>query len=172
MTDAPIIETERLRLRAHRAADFPVLLGIVRSDHGRFLHAPDSDDGVWYGVTAEAGAWGIYGWGGWAIERRADGVCIGQVALTQPPRFPELELGWMLTAEAQGQGLAFEAASAARDHAFGPMGRDTVVSYITPANSRSVALAERLGARHDPQAALPRGETTQETAVYRHGARS
>lgn len=47
-------------------------------------------------------------------------------------------------------------------------GIKTLVSYIDPANARSIALAERLGARHDPDAPLPEGETPEETIVYRH----
>ncbi|BBU58844.1 hypothetical protein KU6B_51090 [Mameliella alba] len=47
-------------------------------------------------------------------------------------------------------------------------GWSTLVSYIHPDNTRSRALAERLGAVHDPNAQLPEGETAQETLVYRH----
>ena len=42
------------------------------------------------------------------------------------------------------------------------------MSYITPENDRSVALAKRLGAIHDPEAALPEGETPADTVVFRH----
>ena len=63
--------------------------------------------------------------------------------------------------------LTFEqmAAAAARDHAFGALGWETAVSYIDPDNIRSVALAERLGARHDPEA---RGPGENSCLVYRH----
>lgn len=102
------------------------------------------------------------------VERLEDGAFVGQVALLKPDHFPELELGWMLTSEGEGYGYAFEAAEAARDYAYVEMGRDTLVSYIDPMNTRSIALAERLGATRDDSAARPDGESLEETAVYRH----
>jgi RimJ/RimL family protein N-acetyltransferase len=59
-----------------------------------------------------------------------------------------------------------EAAACARDHAFGVLGWKTAVSYIAPANTRSIRLAERLGAVRDPQA--PRFPGEAEVLVYRH----
>ena len=49
-------------------------------------------------------------------------------------------------------------------------GFETLVSYITPGNDRSVALAERLGATPDATAPRPDGESASETLVYRHRA--
>lgn len=68
---------------------------------------------------------------------------------------------------AEGKGYAFEAAMGAMLWAW-EQGFETLVSYIAPANARSIALAERLGAEHDPDAELPAGETTSDTIVYRH----
>ena len=47
-------------------------------------------------------------------------------------------------------------------------GFQTLVSYITPGNDRSIALAERLGAAPDPDAPLPEGFQVAET-VLEHG---
>ena len=76
----------------------------------------------------------------------------GQVAVTHPPHFPETELGWFLLDGYERRGLAFEAASAARDYAFRSIHPASLVSYIHRDNSRSIALAERLGAVSDPNA--------------------
>ena len=62
------------------------------------------------------------------------------------PGWAEPELGWTLMAEAEGKGLGFEAAAAARDYAARHQGLNGVISYIAHANDRSRALAERLGA--------------------------
>ena len=60
-----------------------------------------------------------------------------------------------------------EAARAVIAHAFRDLKWSTAVSYIDPNNTRSTALAERLGARPDPQAAYP-GEPP--IVVWRHPA--
>lgn len=57
-----------------------------------------------------------------------------------------------------------EAAAALRDWAFATLSLSSLVSYFDPANSRSIAVAERLGAVRDDNA--PRQDA--EDVVYRH----
>ena len=100
------------------------------------------------------------------MARKGDDTALGMVGPWFPAGWPERELGWTVWSDAaEGKGYAFEAAAAARDHAFGALGWETAVSYIDPDNIRSVALAERLGARHDPEA---RGPGENSCLVYRH----
>lgn len=81
--------------------------------------------------------------------------------------WPEREIGWSLYDPAdEGKGFAHEAARAAIAHAFDAWGWETAVSYVHPANTRSRALAERLGAALDPVAAKPPAEVPP--LVYRH----
>lgn len=168
MTSAPIIDTGSIRLRPYRMSDLEPLWEFFQSPRAAYVDGPANRTHLWYGFASEAGSWGLLGQGGWSIET-ADGALAGQVAVTQPPRFPEREIGWILFDGFEGRGIAYAAAKAARDWAFESIeGCDTLVSYITPQNVRSIALAKRLGATHDPQAALPEGETAAETVVYRH----
>ncbi|MFD1344605.1 GNAT family N-acetyltransferase [Litorisediminicola beolgyonensis] len=167
MTAAPVIDTARLRLRGHVMADMDAFETFFASDRARYSDGPETRTHLWYGFASEVGSWPLMGHGGWAIETR-DGRLAGQVAITRPPRFPETEIGWMLFEGFEGRGYAFEAASAALAWAAASGLFETLVSYITPENARSIALAERLGARHDASAALPDGETTLDTVVYRH----
>jgi len=44
----------------------------------------------------------------WAIELKDSGKFIGRVGLHRPEGWPDLELGWMLTAEQRGHGYATE----------------------------------------------------------------
>ena len=53
---------------------------------------------------------------------------------------------------------------ALRDWAFGAGGLNTLVSYIDPANVRSIAVVERLGGVPDPDAA----KQDPEDLVFRH----
>jgi len=165
MMIAPTIETERLVLRSHRAEDFDGLLAMYESERSRYIGGPMDAGKVWFGFTSDVGSWVLYGTGAWAVDRRSDGVTVGQVSLNQPVQCPELELGWILFDGFEGHGYAREAAEAVRDHAFGDLGVGTIVSYIDEDNARSIALAERLGAHLDLEADMPAGKPT---LVYRH----
>jgi RimJ/RimL family protein N-acetyltransferase len=70
----------------------------------------------------------------------------------------------------EGRGLMTEAARAIRDWAFGPRGLPMLVSYIDPANTRSIALAERLGGRRDPHAPTPHGKPMGVWRIHRGAA--
>ncbi|WP_417240650.1 GNAT family N-acetyltransferase [Celeribacter halophilus] len=167
MTLAPTIETQRLRLRAHRIDDFDAYADVFSSDRASYMGQLQRRQ-AWFSFCSDVAQWQLFGHGAWAVDRLEDGKFIGQVALLKPDHFPELELGWMLTSEAEGHGFAAEAAMAARDYAYVEMGRDTLVSYIDPKNTRSIALAERLGAVRDDTALRPDGESLAQTVVYRH----
>ena len=99
------------------------------------------------------------------IELRSTGACIGQVGINGGPLFPEKELGWLLYEGFEGAGYATEAAAALRDWARETLGLDRLVSYIDPDNIASARVAERIGARLDPEA--PRQDP--DDLVYRHG---
>lgn len=162
---APVIETGRLRLRGHQMSDLPAFEALFASDRAQYMGVPKNKTHLFYGFASEVGSWDLMGHGAWAID--VDGALAGQVAITQPPHFPEREIGWTLFDGFEGKGYACEAASAALAWAW-DQGFETLVSYITPENARSIALAERLGAVLDTDAQLPDGETPAETIVYRH----
>lgn len=163
---APVIETERLRLRPQRLEDFEPLAALYASGRSAFIGGPLPRAKVWYGFAADTGCWDLRGYGAWSVEEKDTGALVGQVGLNHPPHFAEREIGWILHDGYEGRGYAFEAASAARAYAYGTAGWTTAVSYIDPANTRSIALAERLGARPDPEA--PRHHP--DDIVYRHPA--
>ncbi len=165
MTTAPRLETERLVLRPHRLADFKRIEALYASPRSKYVNGPASRGDTWRMFAADVGHWELLGFGAWAIEHRDTGNYVGQIGLNQPADFPERELGWLLWEEFEGSGYAFEAAQCARDFAYGTLGWDTLVSYIDPENTRSIRLAERLGAVPDPAAPLPDGDPC---LVYRH----
>ncbi len=165
MTTAPTLETERLRLRAHRVEDFNRFAELFDSPRSKFVNGPVPRGDAWRMFAADVGQWVLLGFGAWAIERREDGAYLGQVGLNHPADFPERELGWLLWEEFEGHGYALEAALCARDFAYGTLGWETVVSYIHPDNAPSIRLAERMGAKPDPDATRPGDDPC---TVYRH----
>jgi ribosomal-protein-alanine N-acetyltransferase len=71
------------------------------------------------------------------------------VGILYPEDWPEPEIAWSLFAEAEGRGIAYEAAQVARRYAYETLGWTTIISCVKPENTRSAALARRLGARPD-----------------------
>mgnify|MGYP001795827954 CR=1 FL=1 len=163
---APVIETPRLRLRHHIAGDLEALCDLFETERSAFMGGPIPRVHAWRWIASEVAMWDLMGHGSWGIETQ-DGQFLGQIGIMRPPHFPEREIGWTLLEGAEGKGYASEAAVAVLDWGWS-QGYETLVSYIHPGNSRSIALAERLGAVHDRDAELPVNETRDETLVYRH----
>lgn len=160
----PEIKTERLLLRAPVREDFEGYFGVFGDDRSRFMGGPYDRNRAFKEFGSDMSNWIIDGLGYWTIADRADNRYLGSVGFSQPPSFPELEMGWFVNQSAEGQSIAFEAASAARDYVFDTLGFDGFVSYIDPDNDRSMALAERLGAVVDMDAKAP----DPGDLVYRH----
>ncbi len=117
-----------------------------------------------------------HGFGLWALEVASDGGFIGFTGLSVPgfeaACTPAVEIGWRLARRAWGQGYATEAATAALDAAFGPLGLTDVVSFTSSANLRSQAVMRRLGMTRDPAAdfdhrSLPPGHRLARHVLYR-----
>ena len=150
---APTIEAERLILRAWTKADFRPYHAILQHPevHRHFGPEPMGVEECWRRVSASVGSWPLRGFGGWAVERRADGKLIGSLALfnawrdLEPEFGDEPEMGWIFAAETHGQGLAGEACRAALDWAEDNLAPTPIWAIIAPENQPSLKLAERLG---------------------------
>ena len=148
----PILQTERLTLRPPEMKDWPRYAGLMASQRSIYMGGPHSECAAWGMFCHDAALWSLVGHGALMMEERETGLCLGQVGINHGPQFPEKELGWFVYPEAEGLGYAREAAIALRDWAFQVRGLETLVSYIHPDNTRSARLAERMGARLDPDA--------------------
>jgi RimJ/RimL family protein N-acetyltransferase len=169
LSNTPVLETERLVLRAPGLQDWDAWRDfVVHDERAHFIRGEDMNDGkAWRGLGHVVGMWALRGYGSFVFCLRGTDRALGMTGPWHPMDWPEREIGWTVwSAEAEGKGLAFEAATAARSHAFRDLGWDTAVSYIHPDNARSIALAERLGARLDPTAATPAHDPCP--LVYRH----
>jgi RimJ/RimL family protein N-acetyltransferase len=158
----PVLETGRLRLRAPALADFPAWAEIMTTPRAIHLGGPMTEPEAWDDFCRAVAVWLLRGHGLWTVEPHSGGEPLGFVLIGFEPGDVEPELGWLFRAGAEGRGYAAEAATAARDHAFGRLGLTGLVSYIAPGNDRSIRLAERLGA-------WPEGQLDG-SLVYRHPA--
>ncbi len=161
----PVLQTERLILRAPELTDWDALEPIWRSDRGRFIGGPMGEEDAWLDFAQTVASWVLRGIGYWTVTAQEDGAVLGLIGIAMEVHDPELEFGWLLTEAAEGKGIAYEAARAVRDYA-DARGLTRCISFIDAGNTRSVALAERLGATR---------EDTREDAdgpyhIYRHPA--
>jgi len=165
----PEIGTERLRLRAPRLSDFAIYAEITCSKRGQYMGGPFSREDAWYDFVQLASGWMLRGHGGWAITTDGD-QCLGFVLLGFEPGDQEVELGFLLSANAEGHGYAQEAAKAVRDWAFATYGWNTLISYVDEDNARSRKLVETLGATRDTKAEAALGDDLAGMRAYRHVA--
>ena len=150
MSSVVAFRTPRLRLRAFVQGDLDAYAAMCAdAEVMRHIGAggPVGRDMAWRAMAVFLGQWALLGYGMWAIERRSDGRLIGRAGFLNPEGWPGNELGWLLARDAWGQGFAFEAASAALAFGRRELGLNgELISLIRDANTRSIALAERLGA--------------------------
>jgi len=163
------LQTARLILRPPAPQDWPAFHDFMMSDRATAFGSHKDLARAFRSFAAELGHWQIFGYGMWAVTARGEDTALGLVGPWTPPDWPEREVGWMiLSGAAEGAGIATEAARAAIRHAYEVLGWPTVVSYIGPDNTRSIRLAEKLGARLDPAAPQPR--PADPVLIYRHPA--
>lgn len=149
LANIPVLETERLILRAPEAADLAPFAAFYAGPRSAFAGGPLTEAEAWRQLALEIGHWPMRGYGRWSVIRRDTGTVAGLIGIIHPPAWPEPELGWDLYDGHEGKGFAAEAARAVRAHVYHSLGWTTLISLIDPANTRSAALARRLGARID-----------------------
>lgn len=138
----PVLETERLRLRAPMIADFEVY---------RTTRAEPSEDReeTWLDFCQMHVSWLQRGFGPWAIEDKSSGAGIGFLPVDHEYGDPEPEIGWFVIPERRRQGIAKEAARAVLDRGLPALGFRNIVSYIDANNAASLATAAALGGRKE-----------------------
>lgn len=144
---APVLETERLRLRMPRYEDFAHRLAFLAADRAKWEGGPFTTEQAWRIFASEVGQWPLMGFGPFSIDDRTTGEYLGEVGIYQPEGYPEPELGWFVTEAAEGKGIAAEGARAVMGWAAATFGWDHIDNYIDPGNDRSIALGLRLGGR-------------------------
>lgn len=145
------LNTERLTLAPVSLSDLDELVALWGD--ARFataiFPAPLSTEEVWFRLLRDLGHWKALGFGNWSV-RDHSGRYVGSVGVLDyhrqlTPPFDAPELGWGVAPEFQGRGLAFEALCAVLRWCDGELQSPRTVCMIAPDNSRSLALARRVG---------------------------
>ena len=149
-----MIETERLVLRPWRQEDRePYAAMMADPEVGYWLAGTQTRDQSFAAIGRFQADLDANGFGMLAAERRNDGVFVGAVELVRlkpsMPIAPGHEIGWRFARHAWGQGYASEAARALLADGFERLGLSEIVAFTAVSNTRSRAVMERIGMRHD-----------------------
>jgi RimJ/RimL family protein N-acetyltransferase len=152
---APILETDRLRLRAHGLDDFPASAAmwadplVTRYIGGQ----PLTEEEAWTKFLRYAGHWALLGFGYWVVEEKSSGNFAGEIGFASYKRTVELEfkeapeIGWVLASGCHGKGYATEAVRAVTAWGDRHFERTTTFCLIHPENLASIRVAEKCGYR-------------------------
>ena len=147
---APILETERLRLRPFKAGDLKALHALYS----------DVENLRWWGIdpspslddTQRMLRWHLayhpFQYVLWAVEEKKSKRLIGMINYSRRDmRERRVEVGWIMAADRQGKGYMTEAARALLSYLIDRLRIHKIEALIRPENKPSAALAKRLGFR-------------------------
>jgi RimJ/RimL family protein N-acetyltransferase len=145
------IRTERLVLRSLRASDAERVHAYRANPEVARFQSWDTQslDEVREFIASQSALCSAEpGWYQLAIAERSTDRVIGDLGvhiLESDPR--QVELGFTLAPDAQGQGYATEAVRGILGHLFVALGKHRVIASTDPRNERSIALLRRVGFR-------------------------
>jgi RimJ/RimL family protein N-acetyltransferase len=142
------LETERLLLRLPQADDFTDYARMLAEPEvNRFVGGSDLQDpaNAFRSLGWLIGHWHLRGYGLWVVVDKSSNALVGRVGPYYPVGWPALEIAWTIARPWWGQGLAAEAAKAARSCVIEHLQPRHLVSLVALDNERSAALALRLG---------------------------
>ena len=145
----PVLDTQRLRLRAPANADVAALFEIYKDAEAmRYWSRPAMADiaeaeSLLGEFQSHAGNEALFQW---VIASREDDLAIGTCTLFRiETTHRRAELGYIVRRDHWGRGLASEALTAIVNFAFGTLGLHRIEADIDPRNIRSVRAVTRLG---------------------------
>lgn len=153
VSEAPNLESERLRLRAHRIEDFDASFAMWTDPevYRAIVGEPSTRQQSWSRLLTYAGLWKLLGFGYWVIEEKQSGLFIGEIGFAnfqraiEPPIGLLPEAGWALASNAHDQGYATEALKLILSWADTHMSEASTVCLMNPANVASMRVAKKCG---------------------------
>lgn len=144
-----ITQTARLRLRRLTTGDAAFMLRLL-NEPGFLANIGDKgvrtlDDAVTNLRTGPLDSYAVHGFGMWRVDRKSDGVPVGICGLLRRNGMEDVEIGYALLAEYEGQGYTSEAAVACRDLGLMVLGLPRIVGIVSPGNIGSERILQKLG---------------------------
>ncbi len=144
----PSIETGRLLLRPWRPEDAEAWCGILQEkDILRFFPnpSPPARSKAEQYIEHHNAHWARHSYGHWAVVTPPDSRIIGWCGLEYLPDLDDVEVAYLLSHRAWGQGYATEAAKAAVKFGFETAGLPKIIGLVHPENSASIRVLEKCG---------------------------
>jgi RimJ/RimL family protein N-acetyltransferase/GNAT superfamily N-acetyltransferase len=148
MMNIPTLTTSRLTLRPFTETDAEPLHHILNEDGIlRYFPRPDPPDlaRVQRLVAGQLRHWEERGLGWWAVELRLSGELLGWNGLQYLPDTEEVEVGYLLSRQHWGQGLATEGAQAALRFGLETLRLGSIVGIVHPENIASQRVLVKAG---------------------------
>jgi [ribosomal protein S5]-alanine N-acetyltransferase len=144
----PLIATARLVLRPYSTGDFDALKNILHEPEIlRYFptQTPWPDDKIRNYISYQLNHWLDRGYGHWAVVWRETGQVIGWNGLEFLFDTNETEVGYLMSREFWGRGLATESARAAVDFGLNTIGLKQIIGLTHPDNIASQRVLEKCG---------------------------
>lgn len=148
-----VLETPRLTLRELTLADAPFILALLNEPSWlRYI----GDRGVRTLADAEnylrngpLASYAAHGFGLWLVVRKGDAVPVGLCGLLKRVTLADVDLGFAFREEFHGQGYGAESAAAVIELARSTLRLPRLVALVSPENTASLRLLEKLGLVHE-----------------------
>jgi RimJ/RimL family protein N-acetyltransferase len=148
----PVLATPRLILRRLGPGDAAFMLELMNEPP---YHENIGDRGVRTASDASRyieekyiSSYESLGYGLYLVELKDEQIPIGICGLVRRKTLDHPDVGFAILQRRWSMGYAYEAARATLDYAQGSLGLPYVYGVVTPRNSRSIRLLERLGLRY------------------------
>ncbi len=164
--DAPggiVVETARLIVRLLTPDDADFLLGLF-NEPSFIANIGDRgirsvEDARRFIVEVPMTSYAKHGHGHYRVELK-DGIVIGTCGLIRRDYIGETDIGFAYLPAYWGRGYAYEAAVAVMEFGRTQLGLQRIVAVVSPHNTPSIRLLERLGLRYaGPTQIAPGAET-------------
>ena len=149
MAGAEVSRTARLALRRLTLADGAFYCRLANDpDFLRNIgnrNVPTPEAATEFIRTKTLPGYEALGFGMYLVESKADGTPLGLAGLVKRDHLPGPDIGFAFLPEARGQGYALEAARGVVDYARGVLEIERLLAIVSPHNTASSRLLEKLG---------------------------
>jgi ribosomal-protein-alanine N-acetyltransferase len=156
------LETERLILRPLEVADAETLSKLwIDPDVTRYMGGPRNYEELYVDFVKDAEDKSPLKFDLWPVMEKTTGKIIGHCGLInkEVEGKQEIELVYVLTKTAWGNGYATEIASAIAEYSFKELGLQRIISLIDSQNVASENVAKKIGMKYEKDILRPNNKT-------------
>jgi RimJ/RimL family protein N-acetyltransferase len=154
-----LIKTRRLLLRNIDATDADFILRLLNEPAFiRFIgdrKVRSLDDARQYIAAGPQASYQRHGFGLFLVEHQQSHARLGICGLLKRDNLEDVDLGFAIACDYEGQGIAYEAATACLEFAQQSCSLARLVAITLPENTRSLRLLERLGFAFERRMTMP-----------------